>query len=69
MTEIAAKALSARVADYIALFEKDEDGKKLAALIGKPAPDFTLEDLEGKKPSFRELARGKAILLSFWGYG
>jgi hypothetical protein len=69
MAEIAAKALSARVADYIALFEKDEDAKKLAALIGKPAPDFALEDLEGRKTSFRELARGKAILLSFWGYG
>ena len=69
LEEIASKALSARLSAYRALFEKDDDGRKLAALLGGPAPDFTLEALDGKKVSFRELGRGKAVLLSFWGVG
>ena len=39
-----------------------------AKLIGSPAPDFTLEDLEGKKVSLSDF-RGKTVLLAFWGYG
>ena len=69
VTEIASKVLSARLAAYRTTFEKDEDARKVAALIGSPAPDFTLEALDGKKVSLRELGRGKAVLLSFWGYG
>jgi hypothetical protein len=42
--------------------------EKRAKLIGSPAPDFTLEDLEGKKVSLSDF-RGKTVLLSFWGYG
>jgi hypothetical protein len=38
------------------------------ALLGKPAPDFTLKDLDGKEVSLRDF-RGKVVLLSFWGYG
>jgi thiol-disulfide isomerase/thioredoxin len=43
-----------------------EEGR--AKLIGSVAPDFTLEDLQGKKVSLSDL-RGKTILLAFWGYG
>jgi peroxiredoxin len=34
-------------------------------LIGKPAPDFTLEDLSGKKVSLSSY-KGKAVVLDFW---
>jgi peroxiredoxin len=35
------------------------------ALKGKPAPDFELADLDGKKIRLADL-RGKAVLLNFW---
>jgi thiol-disulfide isomerase/thioredoxin len=34
-------------------------------LLGKPAPDFTLEDLSGKKVSLASY-RGKALMINFW---
>jgi thiol-disulfide isomerase/thioredoxin len=34
-------------------------------LLGKPAPDFTLEDLSGKKVSLASF-RGKAVMINFW---
>jgi thiol-disulfide isomerase/thioredoxin len=34
-------------------------------LIGKPAPDFTLEDLSGQKISLASY-RGKAVMINFW---
>lgn len=34
-------------------------------LIGKPAPDFTLKDLEGATVSLKSL-RGKVVLVNFW---
>lgn len=34
-------------------------------LVGSPAPDFSLEDMEGRKRSFSEL-RGKVAVLDFW---
>jgi cytochrome c biogenesis protein CcmG/thiol:disulfide interchange protein DsbE len=37
----------------------------LPALLGKPAPAFTLEDLSGKKVSLSDY-QGKAVLLNFW---
>ncbi len=33
--------------------------------IGKPAPDFTLQDLQGKLVKLSDF-RGKAVLLNFW---
>lgn len=45
-----------------------EESAKLAAMVGKPAPDFTLEDLNGNRVSLSQL-RGKIVLLSFWGVG
>jgi peroxiredoxin len=35
------------------------------SLKGKPAPDFTLRDLQGEEVRLSEL-RGKAVLLNFW---
>lgn len=37
----------------------------VSALIGKPAPAFTLEKLDGTKVSLADL-KGKAVLLNFW---
>jgi cytochrome c biogenesis protein CcmG/thiol:disulfide interchange protein DsbE len=34
-------------------------------LVGKPAPDFALQDLSGKKVSLSSF-KGKAVLLNFW---
>lgn len=36
-----------------------------SATIGMPAPNFTLQDLEGRKIALREL-KGKVVLLEFW---
>ena len=36
-------------------------------MFGKPAPDFTLEDLEGKSVSLSDY-RGKTVMVAFWGY-
>lgn len=35
--------------------------------LGRQAPDFTLESLDGKMVSFRDFTAGKVVLLSFWG--
>ena len=37
----------------------------LNPLIGKPAPQFSLEDLTGKKVSLADY-KGKALLINFW---
>jgi cytochrome c biogenesis protein CcmG/thiol:disulfide interchange protein DsbE len=37
----------------------------VSPLMGKPAPDFALEDLAGKKVSLSSY-RGKAVLINFW---
>jgi peroxiredoxin len=34
-------------------------------LIGKPAPDFTLKDVDGRELALKDL-RGKTVLLNFW---
>jgi cytochrome c biogenesis protein CcmG/thiol:disulfide interchange protein DsbE len=39
--------------------------KYLSPLNGKPAPDFALEDLNGKKVSLASY-KGKAVLINFW---
>ena len=36
-----------------------------SALLGKPAPGFTLEDLNGQKVSLSSY-KGKAVLINFW---
>ena len=37
----------------------------LSPLTGKPAPNFTLEDLNGKKLTLADY-KGKAVLINFW---
>jgi thiol-disulfide isomerase/thioredoxin len=37
----------------------------LTAFIGKPAPPFSLQDLNGKKVSLADY-KGKAVLINFW---
>lgn len=37
-------------------------------LIGQPAPDFTLNDLEGDDMSLSDF-RGQVVLLNFWSIG
>lgn len=39
--------------------------QSVSLLIGKPAPEFTLEDLSGKKVSLASY-KGKAVLINFW---
>ena len=41
------------------------DAKFVSPLTGKPAPDFALEDLTGKKVSLADY-KGKAVLINFW---
>ncbi|HUE17963.1 MAG TPA: TlpA disulfide reductase family protein [Planctomycetaceae bacterium] len=36
-------------------------------LLGKPAPDFTLESLAGGPLHLREMIRGKVAVIAFWG--
>jgi thiol-disulfide isomerase/thioredoxin len=39
--------------------------KYLSPFVGKPAPDFTLQDLQGQKVSLGNY-KGKAVLVNFW---
>jgi hypothetical protein len=64
-----ARAARTQHQGFVETFESDDAGKVLAKIIGKPAPDFTLNDLDGKQVNFRKETAGKVTLLSFWGYG
>ena len=49
-------------------FTQKKDARKKreeSNLKGKPAPDFALTDLDGKKYSLKDL-RGKVVLIDFW---
>jgi peroxiredoxin len=37
------------------------------SLLGKPAPDFTLDALTGEKIHLREMIRGRVAIIAFWG--
>jgi hypothetical protein len=41
----------------------------LAEMIGKPAPDFTLKNLDDEDVTLSSFVAGKVALVSFWGYG
>jgi len=64
-----AVAARSRLDGFVALFEADDAGKVLAKVLGAKAPDFTLDDLDGKSVSLHEASRGRVSLLVFWGVG
>jgi cytochrome c biogenesis protein CcmG/thiol:disulfide interchange protein DsbE len=43
----------------------DGEAEYISPLKGKPAPEFALEDLSGKKVSLASY-KGKAVLINFW---
>jgi thiol-disulfide isomerase/thioredoxin len=43
----------------------DQPHERVSALVGKPAQEFSIEDLEGRKRSLAE-HKGKVVLLDFW---
>ncbi|HVR75470.1 MAG TPA: TlpA disulfide reductase family protein [Planctomycetota bacterium] len=61
-------ALLSRFSTHRQALERAEAEKRRSTDTEKAAPDFTLEDLDGKKVSFLEAARGKVVLLTFWGF-
>jgi cytochrome c biogenesis protein CcmG/thiol:disulfide interchange protein DsbE len=61
-------AEKAAAAGVRATLEKGESADAMytsSPLLGKPAPDFKLEDLSGKKVSLEDY-KGKALLINFW---
>ena len=61
----ATEHLLASVAKGELVVAAGEDPLVASPLNDKPAPDFTLEDLAGKKVSLSSY-RGKAVLINFW---
>jgi thiol-disulfide isomerase/thioredoxin len=55
--------------DYLYQFKgvalKDLEEKLKSEMIDKPAPEFTLEDLDGNKVSLADL-KGKTVVVDFW---
>jgi len=45
-----------------------EEAKRIAAVVGQPAPDFSANDLEGRPHKLSDY-RGKVVLLDFWYRG
>jgi peroxiredoxin len=45
--------------------QRNKSKQGFAAMLNKPAPDFELKDLQGKRWSLKEL-RGKIVVLNFW---
>lgn len=52
----------------LAAEEEKAQREEEAKLVGKPAPAFTLKDLDGREVSLSDF-RGKVVFLSFWGVG
>lgn len=46
--------------------EQEAEEAKQNAMVGQPAPDFSLEDLNGKQLALSSL-KGKYVVLDFWG--
>ena len=55
-----------RVIQEIVKEQQEQEKAKESVAEGKPAPDFTLKDLQGKDLSLSSL-RGKYVVLDFWG--
>jgi len=60
-------ALVAAAMLYVGFHMARRNGPEAPAILGKttPAPDFTLDSLDGKSLRLSDL-RGKAVLLNFW---
>jgi hypothetical protein len=62
-------AASSQMTGYETTFESDDAGRLLAKLIGGKAPNFVLDDLDGKKIDFQKTSLGEVTYLVFWGVG
>ncbi len=49
-----------------AAMQAADDAKKPAVEVGKPAPDFTLKNQEGKDVKLSELKGKKNVLIAFY---
>jgi peroxiredoxin len=56
---------AARIQAQNVALEPEAENTYVSPLQGKPAPEFTLNDLSGKKISLADY-KGKAVLLNFW---
>jgi cytochrome c biogenesis protein CcmG/thiol:disulfide interchange protein DsbE len=63
--QAAAKAAASAVQGQLAAGETADAMYTSSPLLGKPAPDFTLQDLNGNKVSL-DAYQGKALLINFW---
>ena len=61
----AAERLLAGAANGELVVAAGQDPLTISPLNGKPAPEFVLEDLSGKKVSLASY-KGKAVLINFW---
>ena len=59
------RAASAAAQGELVAANPGDTPQYVSTLKGKPAPDFTLEDLAGKKVSLASY-KGRAVLINFW---
>jgi len=63
--QAAEKVLAAASHAQLIAAGSSDDGMPPSPLLGKPAPEFALQDLTGKKVSLSSY-KGKALLINFW---
>jgi cytochrome c biogenesis protein CcmG/thiol:disulfide interchange protein DsbE len=63
--QAAERAMAANAQGQLVGADSADPSQSLSPMIGKRAPDFTLEDLNGKKISLANY-KGKAVLINFW---
>ena len=63
--QAAERAMAANEQGRLIADSPDAPQQAVTPLIGKPAPEFTLEDLSGKKVSLSNF-KGKTVLINFW---
>jgi cytochrome c biogenesis protein CcmG/thiol:disulfide interchange protein DsbE len=62
---VVAVAAMLAFAPYMARRARNNSGNQSSEIKGKPAPEFSLESLEGQTVHLADF-RGKAVLLNFW---